>query len=305
MNNKRRNFLVLLLVAGLLAASLVVIFTKPTRLGLDLKGGVSLVYQALPTKQSKVTGEAIDRSIEIMRERVDKLGVAEPEILRSGADQIIVNLPDVQNVTQAENQVGTVAKLYFYDWETNVIGPDGKTDPTNANVTGGPSAGSVGAIPFYDAVQRAAKQPKAEYPKASFPNGSYFLVNSKPVTVTLASGKTKRYPARSVIAGPEKSSAALFTGFKDDKQPAGTNVTFVKPGTVVIAGEQTGKNNDGPPAGYYVLRDNPVLEGTDINDPKQGFDSQAGGSGDPKAFQPAGFGTWVCAAKGRVDGSVG
>ena len=40
MTDRRRNLFVLLLVAGLLAASLVVIATKPTRLGLDLKGGV-------------------------------------------------------------------------------------------------------------------------------------------------------------------------------------------------------------------------------------------------------------------------
>ena len=41
--------------------SLMRISTKPTRLGLDLKGGVSLIYQAKPTKQSKVTGDAINR----------------------------------------------------------------------------------------------------------------------------------------------------------------------------------------------------------------------------------------------------
>jgi SecD/SecF fusion protein len=282
MNNKRRNFLVLLLVAGLLCASLAVIFTKPTRLGLDLKGGVSLVYQALPTKQSKVTGEAIDRSIEIMRDRVDKLGVAEPEILRSGEDQIIVNLPDVQNVTQAENQVGTVAQLFFYDWEPNVIGPDGKPDPTNQAVTGGPSAGTQGGLSQYDAVQRAAKQPKVVRPNASAPNGSYYLTATKPVTVTLASGKPKHYPAKSVLAGPEDTPAGLYTNFKpDNKQPAGTNVVFVKPGTIVLQGSPTGTDGQTPSTMYFVLQDNPVLKGTDITDPKQSFDSGPGQGNAP------------------------
>ena len=172
MKNKRRNYLVLLLVAGLLAASLAVIATQPTRLGLDLKGGVSLVYQAKPTKDTKVTGESVDQAIEIMRDRVDQLGVAEPEILRSVADQIIVNLPAVQNATEAEKQVGTVAQMYFYDWEPNVIGPDGKPDPTNAAVTGGPQAGSAGAIPYYDAVIRASKQAARPSPTATT-SGSY------------------------------------------------------------------------------------------------------------------------------------
>ena len=101
MTDRRRNLFILLFILGLIAASLVVVATKPTKLGLDLKGGASLVYQAKPTKQTQVTGEAIDRTIEIMRERVDKFGVAEPEIQRTGEDQIDVSLPDVSNADQA------------------------------------------------------------------------------------------------------------------------------------------------------------------------------------------------------------
>src|SRR3954462_956476 len=139
MTDRRRNLFILLLVAGLLAASVVVIATKPTRLGLDLKGGVSLIYQAKPTKQSAVTGDAIQRTLDIMRERADQLGVAEPEIQRSGSDQIDVSLPDVRNADEAANQVGTTAQMYFYDWERNVL--DSNTcmpEPPAPHVTGGP-----------------------------------------------------------------------------------------------------------------------------------------------------------------------
>ena len=51
MNDRRRNIIVLTTVVALLIGSLVVIFTKPTKLGLDLQGGVQLVYEARPTKQ--------------------------------------------------------------------------------------------------------------------------------------------------------------------------------------------------------------------------------------------------------------
>ena len=51
MSDRRRNIFVLLTVVGLLAASLAVIFTKETKLGLDLQGGVQLVFQGKPTKQ--------------------------------------------------------------------------------------------------------------------------------------------------------------------------------------------------------------------------------------------------------------
>src|ERR671924_118613 len=122
MTSRRRNLFVILLVLGFLAVSGIIIAAKPTRLGLDLKGGVELVYQGEPTPQSTVNAEAIDRSIDIMRDRVDALGVAEPEIQRLGGDQISVGLPDVKNAERAIEQVGTTAQMYFYDFEKNVIG---------------------------------------------------------------------------------------------------------------------------------------------------------------------------------------
>jgi SecD/SecF fusion protein len=129
MNNRTRNLGILLLVGLLLVGSIAVILTKPTKRGLDLKGGVELIYQAKPTKQSDVTPDAINRAIDIMRERVDNLGVAEPEIQRSGSDQITVALPDVTNAERAEEQVGQVAQLFFYDWEPNVMGEGFMPDP--------------------------------------------------------------------------------------------------------------------------------------------------------------------------------
>ncbi len=49
MTDRQRHGFILLLVVGLVAASIAIIATRPTRLGLDLKGGVELVYQASPT----------------------------------------------------------------------------------------------------------------------------------------------------------------------------------------------------------------------------------------------------------------
>ena len=125
MSSKRRNLLILAFVFGLIALSAVVILNQPTKLGLDLKGGVELVYEGTPTGQvEEVTGEDIERSINIIRERIDRLGVAEPEVSRLGNTQITVSLPDVTNAQRAIDQVGTTAQLYFYDWEPNLIGPE-------------------------------------------------------------------------------------------------------------------------------------------------------------------------------------
>src|SRR5436190_5301706 len=146
MTDRRKNLLILLIVAGLIAASLAVIMTKKTRLGLDLKGGVELVYQGKPTAQSKVNSESLERAADIMRKRVDQLGVAQPEIQRSGADEIDVALPDVSNATRAQEQVGKTAQLYFYDWEPNVIGADGQPAPTDGTVTGDSTSSGAGGV---------------------------------------------------------------------------------------------------------------------------------------------------------------
>src|SRR3954470_17886318 len=112
---QRRSFFVLLLVLGLIAASLAVLNQRDTKLGLDLQGGVQLVYEAEPTaQQPTVTPEALQRALDIMRDRVDALGVAEPELQRSGKDQIDVSLPGVKNAQRAADQVGTTAQMHFY-----------------------------------------------------------------------------------------------------------------------------------------------------------------------------------------------
>jgi SecD/SecF fusion protein len=149
--DRRRNAIILGIVAALLALSALVIvpgspLSKPTRLGLDLKGGVELVYQARPTpKVPKVTPQAVDDAINTIRKRTDALGVSEPEIQRAGENEISIGLPDVKNAARAEEQVGTTAQLQFYDWEPNLFGNGA---PVNS---------------FYEAVTGAAEQkPRAE-----------------------------------------------------------------------------------------------------------------------------------------------
>ena len=128
-----RNFAILGIVLVLLAALGVVIATKPTKLGLDLRGGTELVYQGRPTPQvPTVTPQAVDDAIDTIRKRTNSLGVSETEIQRSGRDQISVGLPDVQNAQRAIAQVGTTAQLQFYDWEPNVLAAAARTRPTRA-----------------------------------------------------------------------------------------------------------------------------------------------------------------------------
>ena len=156
MSDRRRNLFVLLVILGLLVASLAVVLPsippkKDTKLGLDLQGGVQLVYEARPTKQQPtVTNDGLQRSLDIMRQRVDQFGVAEPELLRTGANQIEVDLPGVADAERAARQVGTTAQLYFYDWEPNVLDENCRTNPEQVN------GGQTAITGLYNAVKRAA-----------------------------------------------------------------------------------------------------------------------------------------------------
>src|SRR6476661_8191587 len=125
MGKRRRYLFVLLFVLGLVIASAVVIAKTTTKLGLDLQGGLELVYQGQPTgTATSVSGEDIDNSISIIEQRINKLGVSEPEVARLGNEEITVSLPGITDANRAAEQVGTTAQLYFYDWEPNLIGPE-------------------------------------------------------------------------------------------------------------------------------------------------------------------------------------
>src|SRR5271168_2973417 len=291
MNDRRRNNLVLLIVAGLVVLSLAVIVgipgvtkAKKTRLGLDLKGGVELVYQGKPTAQSKVDTESLNRAIDIMRTRVDQLGVAQPEIQRTGASEIDVALPDVSNVKRAEEEVGKTAQLFFYDWEPNVIGADGKPAPTEATATGGENAGaSQFGLVEYQAVQRAVKRAPilskndTTWTPGCTPAqvggciyGSWYLLDTKNETV---------------LRGPEETEQNLYAdGYKP---PAGATVEAVRvnPGTVLVQSRPVettaGKVTQSSPNSWDVINDDPVLTGTDVKNPTQSFEEGGGGSGAP------------------------
>src|SRR4029079_5736606 len=243
-----------------------VVAAKPTRLGLDLKGGVSLTYQAKPTAQSAVNSDAIDRTLDIMRERVDQLGVSEPEIQRSGPDQIDVSLPDVKNADEAANQVGTTAQMYFYDWETNVLDANCKAAPADANVTGGSAGGTgVGATDYFRAATRASKSPARDFPNRTT-NGLFYLVDTK----------TKK-----VLAGPDETRRDLAQEAQNkgiNPGPTQKSVELTPARTVVRARSPADKTQSNQ---YYVMQDKPALGGTDIKNPEQTFDSGAGGTGAP------------------------
>ncbi|HSO98091.1 MAG TPA: protein translocase subunit SecD, partial [Solirubrobacteraceae bacterium] len=307
MTDRQRNSFILLLVLGLLVGSFVVIAGIPgavkpqkTRLGLDLKGGVELVYEGRPTPQTpKVTQDALQRAVDIMRQRVDQLGVANPQIQTTGGNQITVGLPNVSNTARAEKLVGATARLYFYDWEANALTPAGKpvagqlqvSDPNALTISGQPNGSpgnpGAGSMPLYDAVKLAAKQP----PSASSDNsriGSQLYLFGAPgsaacATAARAQGKAPVAGLHCLLSGPDDNVQDLRAGL-----PTGVSATApgvqqltIPRGTVVLEAVPANFSHPtqagDPTAQFYVLRDHVALLGSDITNPQQSTDQ----SGSP------------------------
>ncbi len=286
MGRRRGNLFILLFVLALIVVSGLVVARQETKLGLDLKGGVELIYQGTPTGQvTEVRGEDIERSIEIIRERIDKLGVSEPEVSRLGTTEISVALPDVTNAQRAIDQVGTTAQLYFYDWEPNLIGREqaiagnpGREPPGEALAEANQEWTTAGRSPAkrenqqlifsgaypnaYGAVKLASEQkPEPDCRDCSTDLPRFYLFSED--------------SSHKLLVGPETLEKDLFVTATGKKRARKGEVLEVPPGTVVVSelpSDQDGSVIEDAEPGWYALRDKPALSGTDITDPKQEFD---------------------------------
>jgi len=312
MTDRQRNGFILLVVAGLIAISAFFIVRDKTRLGLDLKGGVELVYQGEPTPQSKVNQASLSRAVDVMRNRVDQLGVTEPEINTSGGNEIDVQLPDVKNIAQAEKEVGTTARLEFYDWEGNALVSNGQTPaPTVANqlpvdnstalaisqgdneVSPGSNSPLAGAMGLHQAVLLASKQPYAPS-KTNAREGSEWYLFGAPgsqacVQSATSAGKKVVPGSYCLLAGPldvatGTTRASALAQLDVDLTPTERTegqALFIKQGTVVLQAAPASFAHwpvfGTPTAGYYVLHDDVALFGNEITNPEESTDA----SGEP------------------------
>ncbi|MGN6588203.1 MAG: protein translocase subunit SecD, partial [Solirubrobacterales bacterium] len=285
MGTRRRHLFVLLFVVGLVAVSALVIASKETKLGLDLQGGLELVYQGQATgTTTEVTGEDIDHSISIIEQRINKLGVSEPEVARLGTENISVSLPGITDANRAAEQVGSTAQLYYYDWEPNLIGPQrviggkpGREPPEAAlkesekrwqeagrSFTNKESKQLIfaGAYPTaYDAAQLAAEQePVKDCSECSVAKPRYYLF--------------QKAEPHELIAGPELSRKDLYISPTGEKRPKNGIVVNVPAGTIVVSeypSKENGQIDESVDPGWFAIKDKPALSGSEITNPEQTY----------------------------------
>jgi len=246
---------------------------------------------------SKAPVGALDPVVAILRERLRSVfpGV---RVSRAG-NEIVVTAPNANTDTRAGlvALVGTPARLTFYDWEANVILPNGKTaasqlqtqDPTAIEIsqgggTGAPGQPGAGSMSLYDAVTLASKQPRGEGPNNSRVTDQYWMFGAPGSAACAAAAKAAGTVATAgqhcLLNGPYDDKRALLTGLPGGISASDGQILVVPRGTVILQaiaanfGAPTPIEN--PSAQFFVLRDNVALYGSDITNPKERTDPSTG-----------------------------
>ncbi len=255
MTRRTAIVVVALVVVALVGVGLMVVPSSPLHqkptLGLDLQGGLEITKQAVPPKGRKLTKEDLSRSVSIMRDRVDRLGVSEPEIRTQGSDQITIQLPGVKDPAAAAKIIGKTAQLELYDLEADLAPP------------------SIDASRFPVAKKSVYDLLAGQQALATKGNPDQFWLFDK----------------KKLVVGPVATKAAALRKFSG-KVPAGYKLFAVPPGTVVIscgAGAVVcpGVNQTNPTAtSWYLFKNDPPkipeMTGSDLqlSGTRQDFDTQ-------------------------------
>ena len=108
----RKQRIYLALTVGIIFGSFAAVYFTNTspRLGLDLEGGLSVILTA---RGENVEPDVLQETADIIRSRIDALGVAEPEVSTAGDENILIQLPGLEEEEQALELIGTTAQLTF------------------------------------------------------------------------------------------------------------------------------------------------------------------------------------------------
>ena len=265
-------------------------------------GGIELVYRGQPIGETgSVSGAEIKKAIAILRKRARSLGLLGASVSRLGFAEIKVDLPQATHATRAIEALGSAGQLYLYDWEPNLLGPEqaigghpGQRPPSTAlkdleeewteagrNPKSFENAELIasGAFPnAYTAALLASEQePNETCENCSAPNPRYYLFE-------------KEAPHK-LLAGPEATMEDLYKSPTGETLPQDGLVVDISVGTVLVSElptEPNGRVDEHAQPGWFALKDDPALSGSEITEPRQEYSA---GSGEPTVtfgFTPEG-----------------
>ena len=266
MSSRRANIaLVLLILLALGGVALLAVPGSPwhrgVTKGLDLQGGLEVILKAQPPKGHTLQKSDLDRSVQIMRNRVDKLGVASPKIFEQAPNEIVIQLAGIHNPDQAAAIIGKTAQLELYDLTPALVSP-------SISATGTTVVPYTNLYKLLYVVQDTAKN--------GTPSGYVLFkpVHTKTHASASSGGKSKTTTTTTyaVAAGPTPTlhrdpatgNAGLLDAY-DGKVPEGWKVLKVPAKTTVVTCSAATTSvcpgdsnfNGVPPAGvtdYYLFK---------------------------------------------------
>ena len=261
-------------------------------------GSVALVYLAEPTPEAPtVTRGTLERTVEIIQARLRALGIGGAHVTVSSANQITITVPNAKDTARAEQEVVGAGQLYFYDWEANVLTPNGRAvasqlraqDPTAIEISQGsgssaPGSSGAGSIGLYQAVMLASKQPYSASSSNSRVGSQYYIFGAPGSRACATAARDEGQPpaagVRCLLSGPDDDLANLDSGLPAGVTPSQGQTLAVKRGTVVLEAVSPSFAHPvpfgDPTAQFFVLKDNVALSNNDIANPQQSTEPGAG-----------------------------
>nr|WP_202495831.1 protein translocase subunit SecD [Streptomyces sp. SID4982] len=251
------------------------------RLGIDLAGGTSITLKAKADQGSAINKANMDTAVDIMNRRVNGLGVSEAEVQTQGDDHIIVNIPKGTNSKEAQQQVGTTAKLYFRPVLASEPSGGATPKPSPSTSSGASGSPSPSASPSGD--QKATSPSGSPSPSATATSQGRAVSDALKADATPS--PTGSPSAKS--SGAPASPSAPATGATEDTkklQAAYAALDCTKPADRAKAGQANKPSEPVVACGeinkvwYKYVLGPAAVDGTEVKNAKAVFDTQ-GASG--------------------------
>ncbi len=259
-SDRTKNHLILLAMLVLLGLTALVAVVKSPVLGLDLKGGLEVVLKAVPNDpKNPPTDAQIDQAISIIRSRVDKLGVSEPEIRKEAGNEVSIALAGIKDPKAAASIIGSTGQLFMIDY-TGTLEP----------IVSKSASGSVSYRPtLYALLNAAENRPNTRYYEGST-SEQWFAFDAK----------TKRR-VLNTIGQPFPPGASKAQLLADLKTKAEGTVLLRAPAGTLWANDPVPASEGTPEQNRFVMfrlpkEKNMVVFGRDVRDARSDYDPQSG-----------------------------
>ena len=241
MNRRLLASLIFIIVAAAVSIGFTVGSGNTPSLGLDLQGGASVTLQP----ESGYDAAALDVAVEIIRARVDSIGVAEPEIIRQG-DTVVVNLPGVRDQQRALDIVGRTGDL-----QLRPVLQSGTVDP---NATGATGESTDTTLPTETTVATQSTVPsETSVPEEGGPGESR---GARPMTDTTVPSETTVAPAAVAPATETTVPTDTTVPAEENVEPISATTATPPEGSEVLLGKDGAAYLVGPVAATGLVFEN-------------------------------------------------